>query len=146
MALYYTTTEDLHEFLTEKELAELTTEDGDSPDSAILTAALSRAEGMVNSRVGVRYDVPITASDSSVIQELKHASLAIARFYLYTRRVPPDHVVYAYNEAMAWLDAVSRGRAAINVIVAGESVNNLGTSAATGSADRSGLAFDDFVV
>ena len=141
MSLHYSDSSDLHSLMTERELYEITTEEGGDSDEYVIADALERAERIVDSKVGVKYSIPALASDGSIPQELKNAALMIGRYLLYTRRVPPDHVRVAYADTMAWLDDVSRGLAVINLMVSGEAENNDFDRVATGSTTRSGLQF-----
>jgi phage gp36-like protein len=145
MALFYASVSDLGDLLTERELYEITTESGDTPEEEILLRALERAERVVDSKIGVRYSTPALASDGSVLMEINQACISVARYLLYSRRVPPDHVRLSYEDTMRWLNDVSMGRAVINLMAADGNESTTAT-AAFGSASRSGVALSSIGV
>jgi phage gp36-like protein len=54
----YSTENDLLTMIPVKELAELTTDSGDTPDSQVVAEAINRADAEIDAYVGVRYATP----------------------------------------------------------------------------------------
>jgi phage gp36-like protein len=106
----YCTEDDLLKMIPQSELAELTAESGEVPDSLILNEAISKAEAEIDSYLGVKYVVPLAAPPARV----KGLAVDLAIYHLYSRRsvVPPVRQ-QNYEEAVAFLKQVAAGQAVI---------------------------------
>lgn len=74
-------------------------------DSAILAAAMTRADSLVDGYLRVRYTVPVAPT----LPEIAHVAEGIARRYLYDDGAP-EGVTVMYTEAIAWLKDVQAGK------------------------------------
>ena len=52
----YCTQSDIEKLIPTQELAELTTESGSTPDAAVVTEAIAKADAEIDSYLGVDYD------------------------------------------------------------------------------------------
>jgi phage gp36-like protein len=106
----YCTEDDLLQMIPQSELAELTAESGEVPDSLILNEAISKAAAEIDSYLGVKYVVPLAAPPARV----KALAVELAIYHLYSRRsvVPPVRQ-QNYEEAVAFLKQVAAGQAVI---------------------------------
>ena len=100
-------------------------------DDAVLTAAMSRADALVDSYLRVRYTVPL----SPVPAEVAHQAEGIARRYLYDDGAP-EGVQALYDEAIAWLKDCQAGRVLLDAAT---------TTAATGTGSVGGAEFAESV-
>ncbi|MFA6690748.1 MAG: DUF1320 domain-containing protein [Saccharofermentanales bacterium] len=106
----YCSQEDLLKLIPEVELAELTAESGDTPDSAIVSDCIGQADAEINSYLAVRYRFPLAATPDRV----KSLSIDIAIYHIYSRRDRiPESRRQKYKDAVAFLKAVALGRAEI---------------------------------
>jgi len=106
----YCTQDDLLTLISREELAELTAESGDTPDSQVVAAAISRAEGEIDARAGTRYAVPLTP----VTPQIKGVALDLALYHLYARRsLAPAVRRQKYEAALQFLQQVARGEAVL---------------------------------
>jgi phage gp36-like protein len=103
----YCSEEDLLKMIPQSELAELTVESGEVPDSLIIAEAISKAEAEIDSYLGVKYVVPLSAPPARV----KTLAVELAIYHLYSRRsvVPPVRQ-RNYEEAVAFLKQVAAGQ------------------------------------
>ena len=62
----YCSEDDLLKMIPQSELAELTAESGEVPDSLIIDDAISKAEAEIDSYLGVKYVVPVAAAPAQV--------------------------------------------------------------------------------
>ena len=58
----YCSEDDLLKMIPQSELAELTAESGEVPDSLIIVEAISKAEAEIDSYLGVKYAVPLSTA------------------------------------------------------------------------------------
>jgi phage gp36-like protein len=106
----YSTENDLLTMIPVKELAELTTDSGDTPDSQVVAEAISRADAEIDAYVGVRYALPLTV----VPDQLKGLSIDMALYHLYSRRsVAPTVRRQKYEAALSFLKLVAAGEAVV---------------------------------
>ena len=56
------TQSDIEKLIPTQELAELTTESGSTPDAAVITEAIAKADAEIDSYLGVIYTVPLSVS------------------------------------------------------------------------------------
>jgi phage gp36-like protein len=107
----YATQDDLVPLrLTQKELIELTDDDGaaDQPVAAVVNAALEEASGTIESYCRSRYATPLQVSDV-----VKARTLDIAVYLLFSRRrnFKVDETVRTrYEDAIAFLKDVASGK------------------------------------
>jgi phage gp36-like protein len=106
----YCCEDDLLKMIPQSELAELTAESGEVPDSLIINEAISKAEAEIDSYLGVRYVVPLAAPPARV----KALAVELAIYHLYSRRsVAPPVRQRNYEEAVAFLKQVAAGQVVI---------------------------------
>jgi phage gp36-like protein len=103
----YCSEDDLLKMIPESELAELTAESGEDPDSLVIAEAISKAEAEIDSYLGVRYVVPLAAPPAQV----KALAVDLAIYHLYSRRsvVPPVRQ-QKYEAAEAFLKQAAAGQ------------------------------------
>ncbi|MGA9754912.1 MAG: DUF1320 domain-containing protein [Desulfobaccales bacterium] len=106
----YCSEDDLLKMIPQAELADLTVESGEVPDSLIIAEAISKAEAEIDSYLGVKYVVPLSAPPAQV----KALAVDLAIYHLYSRRsiVPPVRQ-QKYDTAVAFLKQVVAGQAVI---------------------------------
>lgn len=78
-------------------------------DTAVLAAAITRADDLVDSYLRTRYTVPLL----SVPPTIANAAENIARRYLYDDGAP-EGVLTLYGEALAYLAALQKGQAKLD--------------------------------
>lgn len=106
----YCTENDLLSLISLEELAELTAESGDTPDSGVVAEAISRAGGEIDSYLGSRYAVPL----SPVPAQIKGLAVDLALFHLYARRnLAPGVRRQKYEAALSFLRQVAKGEAVL---------------------------------
>ena len=104
------TENDLLTLIPQKELAELTAESGDTPDSQIVTEAVNRADAEIDAYLGSRYALPLTP----VPDQVKGLSIDMALYHLYSRRsVAPQVRRQKYEAAVSFLKQVAAGEAVL---------------------------------
>lgn len=117
----YTADADLLTILPERTLLQLSADDpyAAAPDWAVVAEARAYADAQIDARLRQRYSLPL----ASVPRELRDWALALARRWLYERRLDglelPPGVTAAAKEAMAALDAVRDGKMSLATTVAG---------------------------
>lgn len=107
----YCTQSDIVNELPLTQLTQLADDDGDgSPDSAVVSAAIAKADSDINSYCAGRYLVPF----SPVPDVIKNKSVIISIYYLYLRRsAVPEIRKDAHEKAIAFLKDVSKGAATL---------------------------------
>lgn len=106
----YCTQTDILKLIPSQELAELTTESGSTPDAAVVTEAIAKADAEIDSYLGIIYSVPLSVPPSRV----RALSEDIAIYYLYLRRsTVPEARQKAYDDAIAFLQLLAAGKATI---------------------------------
>jgi phage gp36-like protein len=106
----YCSEDDLLKMIPQSELAELTAESGEVPDSLIIIDAISKAEAEIDSYLGVKYVVPLSAPPAQV----KALAVDLAIYHLYSRRsVVPMVRQQKYDAAVAFLKQVAAGQLVI---------------------------------
>lgn len=105
----YATKENLTARFGEAEILQLADRDGDSiEDSGVIESALADTDALIDSYLGVRYDVPLAPVPAVVTS----VAADIARAKLWTDE-PPEGVKEAHKAALGWLQRVADGRAII---------------------------------
>ena len=106
----YCSEEDLLKMIPQSELAELTAESGEVPDSLIIVDAIDKAGGEIDAYLGVKYVVPLAAPPAQV----KALAVDLAIYHLYSRRsvVPPVRQ-QKYEAAVVFLKQVAAGQLVI---------------------------------
>jgi phage gp36-like protein len=106
----YCSEDDLLKMIPQADLADLTVESGEVPDSLIINEAISKAEAEIDSYLGVRYVVPLSAPPDQV----KALAVELAIYHLFSRRsvVPPVRQ-QKYDAAVAFLKQVAAGQIVI---------------------------------
>jgi len=106
----YAVLDDLVKMVSEEELAQLTAETGDLPDSGVVAEVIAGAEAEIDSYLAVRYQVPVSPAP----ERLKALSVDVALYHLYSRRgVAPEVRRRRYEDAVAFLKLVAAGQALI---------------------------------
>jgi phage gp36-like protein len=96
----YCTQNDLLTMIPVKELAELTAESGDTPDSQVVAEAIQRAAAEIDSYLGMRYTLPL----NPVPDQVMGLAMDMALYHLYSRRsVVPAVRLLKYDAAVAFL-------------------------------------------
>lgn len=112
----YVTRQDIQDRLADEVLIELTDENGQAIDWAVIDKAIDFANAEVDSYLGVRFSVPI----DPVPLILRERATDIAIFHLYKKRISesavemPEEVRRAYEDAILWLEKVRDGKATIS--------------------------------
>jgi phage gp36-like protein len=107
----YCTQNDLLSMIPLKELAELTTDSGDTPDSQVVDEAISRAEAEIDSYLGMRHTLPL----ATLPDQVKGLSIDMALYHLYSRRsVAPTVRRQKYEAAVAFLKLIAAGEAVLD--------------------------------
>lgn len=113
----YTQDSDLLSLIAERILIQLSADDpmAAAPDWQVVAEARAYADAQIDARLRQRYALPL----SSVPRELKDWALALARYWLYSRRPDgqelPPAVTQAAQEALKALDAVRDGKMSLAV-------------------------------
>ena len=103
----YATPQDLIDRFGEAEMLAIADRDGDDAvDTAVVETALADAGDLIDSYIGRRYALPLSATPGQLVS----AACDIARWKLYTD-APHERVEAAYKAAVAWLKDVGAGRA-----------------------------------
>lgn len=105
----YATLSDLIERAGEAELRQIADRDRDGvPDPAVVDAALTDADNLINGYVATKYSLPLPSVPDIVLTWV----VSIARYVLH-RNGPPEHVRQDYKDAIAALKDVAAGRLAL---------------------------------
>jgi len=123
--------------LSEKELIELTDDDGAGEVNAdVVTAAIDRAGATLDSYAGTIYALPLVVSE-----QIKGLALDLAVYYLFARRRRvPEELQTIYDRAISFLRDVSTGKVSLDQ--PGKTQTS-GTGAATKDHESSPDVFDD---
>ena len=106
----YCTQSDLITMIPIKELAELTADSGDTPDSGVTDEAIHRADAEIDAYLGMRYTLPL----SPLPDQVKGLSIDMALYHLYSRRsVVPTVRRQKYEAAISFLKLVAEGEAVV---------------------------------
>jgi phage gp36-like protein len=101
----YCTSADLIARFSETEIAQLSdTEDRETVNEAVVSAAITDAAGEIDSYLGGRYAVPVASPDA----RLAAVCMDIARYRLYDDH-PTETVRQRYEDVVAWLKLVATG-------------------------------------
>ncbi len=102
----YCTQIDIEKLIPAQELAELTTESGSTPDSAVIMEAIAKADAEIDSYLGMIYTIPLSVPPARV----KALSEDISIYYLYQRRsAVPEARKKVYDDAIAFLKLLATG-------------------------------------
>jgi phage gp36-like protein len=106
----YCSEDDLVKMIPQSELAELTAESGEVPDSLIIVDAIDKAGGEIDAYLGVKYVVPLATPPAQV----KALAVDLAIYHLYSRRsVVPAVRQQKYEAAVDFLKQVAAGQLVI---------------------------------
>ena len=106
----YCTQSDLLSLIPVKELAELTTDSGDTPDSQVVAEAIDRADAEIDAYLGSRYTLPL----NPVPDQVKGLSMDMALYHLYSRRsLAPPVRRQKYEAALNLLQLIAAGEAIV---------------------------------
>jgi len=106
----YCTQSDLLNLIPVQELAELTTDSGDIPDSQVVAEAIDRADAEIDAYLGSRYTLPL----NPVPDQVKGLSMDMALYHLYSRRsLAPPVRRQKYEAALSLLKQIAAGEAIV---------------------------------
>ena len=106
----YCSEDDLLKMIPQADLADLTVESGEVPDSLIIIDAISKAAAEIDSYLGVKYVVPLATPPDQV----KALAVDLAIYHLYSRRsIVPPVWQQRYDAAVAFLKQVVAGQMVI---------------------------------
>jgi phage gp36-like protein len=106
----YCSEDDLLKMIPQADLADLTVESGEVPDSLIVIDAISKAAAEIDSYLGVKYVVPLSAPPDQV----KALAVDLAIYHLFSRRsIIPPVWQQRYDAAVAFLKQVVAGQLVI---------------------------------
>ena len=106
----YCTESDLLTLIPQRELAELTADSGDTPDSQVVAEAINLADAEIDAYLGSRYTLPLTP----VPDQVKGLSMDMTLYHLYSRRsVAPTVRRQKYETALSFLKQVAAGEAVV---------------------------------
>jgi phage gp36-like protein len=107
----YCTQNDLETLVPVVELAELTNESGDIPNSNIISEIINRVDAEIDSYISVRYIIPLTKTSDI----LKGLSIDMSIYHLYSRRstIPPIRQT-KYEDAIKFLQKIAQG--SLNIV------------------------------
>lgn len=113
----YCTQTDLVKAKNEQVLIELTDPDGSAIDADVVTAAIARADGIINGYLRNKYTLPLTSTPD----EIADASIRITLYLLYARHLDsaPEGVKADYDAVLKWLKDVAKGLVDLDVDEAG---------------------------
>lgn len=112
----YCTEQDIENRITRKALVELTNDgvDAQTPDSAVVSTLIAKADGTIDAKVGVVYAVPF----SPVPDIIKLISIDLACYFAMQRRFlevqMPEDWQKTYKDAMAMLDSIASLQVKLN--------------------------------
>jgi phage gp36-like protein len=106
----YCSQSDLLTMIPLEELAELTADSGDTPDSQVVAEAIQMADAEIDAYLGLRHTLPLTPLPDQV----KGLSIDMALYHLYSRRsVAPTVRKQKYDAAVSFLKLVASGEAVL---------------------------------
>lgn len=106
----YCTQNDLENLIPVTELAELTSESGDNPNSELIAEIIDRVDAEIDSYISVRYRTPLL----TIPNLIKALSVDMAIYHLYTRRsAVPVIRQTKYEDAINFLQNVALGKSNI---------------------------------
>ena len=104
----YCTQSDIEKLIPVLELAELTAESGSTPNAAIVTECIAKADAEIDSYLGVKYTVPLTCRHPGEVSFRRHLpftiSLPVGR---WRRSCDQKH----YDNAIAYPAGCGAGKA-----------------------------------
>ena len=123
--MVYSVKTDIQKEISDAELIGLTDDAGaGTMDDAKITAAIARADAIIDSYCGQVETVPFTA----VPEIIKQHSITIAIYFLFARRsAVPEVRRKNYEDAIAHLKDIATGKAALPPITADEVEENVST-------------------
>lgn len=127
----YAGKEDLITRFGEREIAAISSNDGETIDETIVATALSDAEDLINSYVAVKYALPLT----TVPAALKRISCDFARYFMY-KEVIPEELEKKYEQNLAFLKDIARGVVSLGDFSTGETPQQSGDVIFSGSSAR----------
>jgi phage gp36-like protein len=109
--MVFITQADLESYYTLEEIRQIADRDGDgNADPSVVQQAIDRAESLVKSRLAVRVALPLT----TVSDQVKDITGALARYNLYPYKAPPE-VEARRDQAMGELEAFARGKTTLGL-------------------------------
>ena len=128
----YSTKADIQKEISDEQLIALTDDAGSGQmDDAKITAAIAKADGIIDSYCGQVATVPLT----TVHDVIKEHSITIAIYFLFSRRsAVPEIRRKNYEDAIAHLKDISTGKASLPPVGASEVPG--GDETEISSADR----------
>lgn len=132
----YSLKSDILSQISDDELAQLTSEQGDFIDDNIVTSVITDSDSVIDSYVGKRYVVPVSPTPA----RLKNLSVVIAIYNLHSRRSAKlgginDAIRASYDDAISYLKDISSGKAVLDGAVM-PTANTIGSGGKFKSNDR----------
>lgn len=111
----YSLKADILNQMSDEELAQLTSEQGDFVDDLVITAAIADADSLIDSYVGRQYVVPVSPTPA----RLKNISAMIAVYNLHSRRSAKlggvnEAIRTNYEDCISYLKDISVGKAVLD--------------------------------
>lgn len=117
---------------------------GLNPTSDIVAAAIEESEAEAESYLAKRYSLPLKSTDGVVPPKVKAVMITMAKYNLYARRnATSSEVKEAYDSAVNWLLAVSRGDADVPILNEAGEIESL-DEVNIGVSDEQKTAFNGF--
>ena len=106
----YCTQADIEVLIPQLELAQITTESGDTADTVVVADAIAAADAEIDAYCGKQYTVPF----APVPARVKSLSVDMSIYHLYSRRsVAPEIRRIKYEDAVKFLKDVAKGLAVL---------------------------------
>src|SRR5213075_1292413 len=111
----YSTKTDILNQISDEELAQLSSEQGDFIDDVVVSSAISTADSLIDSYVGRVYVVPVSPTPP----RLKNISATIAVYNLHARRSGKlggvnEAIRTSYEDCLGYLKDISTGKAVLD--------------------------------
>jgi phage gp36-like protein len=121
---------DLLTEISEDELIQLTDDESAGiVNEARVTAAIAKADGIIDSYCGQVETVPFVPLEGGIPAVIKQHSITIAIYFIYSRRsVAPEIRAQNYKDAIAHLKDISTGKATIGATTTADYEDNIEAS------------------
>jgi phage gp36-like protein len=116
---------DILNLISPEELADLTSETGGTPDSAVIDESILMADALIDGYLGAVYAVPMTPTPDVV----KAISIDISIYHIFSRRSFMKEIRrQKYEDWLLFLKDVSSGKAVVGPVVSGKSTVDIESS------------------
>jgi phage gp36-like protein len=111
----YCTKTDILNYISESELAQVTSEAGDVVDDAVIAKGIADADSLIDSYLAKVYAVPVSPTTA----RLTLLSSMIALYLLFSRRAPrvgmSETVQKNYDDSIRFLEQVAAGKVTVGI-------------------------------